>query len=354
MVYFVFDLDSTLADIAPVYFYIELLVRLESISQTMGRAAYKHFLDVILERESSLRNPLYILRPRILGIFTEIYGLKQMRRCEGVVIYSNNGYLPCLEFIRDLIEQFIGARGLICSCVYLRDRSRKDTPRKTWRDLKDILVDRCGADPSIDPESVVFFDDLPDHDLRNQLPPENYIHVEAYNYRRTDESLSYIKAAFVEAIQACGIIDQPVLFSNYTKSIRSLYKISGNTSNNKTNTFKTVFSMIDDDAKRIPERLEKPALNDAILMDVMNRYYNGPMAPTITVPGIQAENAVSPGSPVSPGLSGVMNNLDTDSPLANPFQTGHLGGSRTNRKRRNKTLRKRRYSQKNRTYNRRN
>jgi len=346
MVYFVFDLDSTLADIAPVYFYLELLKRLESTSYNMGIIAYKHFVDVILERETNLRNPLYILRPRILDIFTDIYGLKQMRRCEGVVIYSNNGYLPCLEFVRDLIEQFLGVKKLICTCVYLRDKDRKDGSKKTWRDLKRILVDRCDANPSLGPESVVFFDDLPDHVLRNQLPPENYIHVEAYNYTRTDESLAYIKAAFIAAIQACGIIDQPVLFSNYTKSIHSLYKLSGNTSNNKLNTFKTVFTIIDADTKRIPERVGKPELNDGVILDVMNRYYNGPVAPFVNSLPIQQTTTGALEATNSIGI----NNSEINTSLVNPFQSNHLGGGK---KKQHKTLRKRRYKQKTRTYSRR-
>jgi len=123
--------------------------------------------------------------------------------------------------------------------------------------------------------------------------------------------------------------------------------------------------MIDDDVKKIPERLEKPVLNDGILMDVMNRYYNGPIAPTIpfvqpfTVPTVYQTNT---NSPVSPGSflanpSAEFNNSESNTSLANPFQTTHLGGSKTNttyrKKRNNQTRRKRRYKLKNRTYSRR-
>jgi len=361
MVYFVFDLDSTLADISPIYFYLELLVRLSSVSVHMARTAYKHFLQEILEREANPRNPLYILRPRILDKFIDIKGLIQMKRCEGVAIYSNNGYLPCLEFVRDLIHEFLETNDIICTCIYLRDRDRRDGSKKTWRDLKDILVDRCGADPSLGPESVVFFDDLPDHDLRKQLPPENYIHVEAYNYTRTDESLVYIKSAFIEAIQACGIIDQPVLYSNYVKMIRSLYKISGNT-NNKSNTMQTVLGIIDADARKTPERTGKPVLDDANIMEVINRYYNDYVVPPLTPllhplvnPNLVELNG-SPKSPVSPGffIANTSAGLNNSTPLANPFQTSHLGGKRIYRKKRNtKTLRKGKYKQKTRTYTRR-
>jgi len=272
MVYFVFDLDSTLADISPVYFYLELLAQLEKISHHMGMIAYKHFLASILEREANLRNPLYILRPRILDIFIDIKGLIQTKRCEGVIIYSNNGYLPCLEFIRDLIHGFLETDNIICTSVFLKDKDRKDTPEKTWRDLKGILVDRCGADPSLDPESVVFFDDLPDHKLRNQLPPQNYILVEAYNYTRTDESIAYIKQAFLSALEASGIMNQPTIYSNYRQSVRSLFKITN--MNSKNNILTKVLAFIDADSKKIPERTEKPVLEDGNIMDVINRYYN--------------------------------------------------------------------------------
>lgn len=189
MSYFVFDLDETLAQIYTIYYFVASLQTYPNMSKSLTNSlkkAYKTFVKRIVEEE--IKNPLGVLRPGILHIMKKLYELYRVGKVNGVIIYSNNGHLYSLEFIRDLIHEYIGDE-LIIECVdryhYLR---KKDD--KTWDELKQILTKgKCKA-RNVKPCDVYFFDDLKHKDLDEHL--ENYNHVPEYNFKASFDRIANI------------------------------------------------------------------------------------------------------------------------------------------------------------------
>lgn len=201
--YFVFDMDETLAELYSVYYFIASLKLKETLEEDNKAAAqeipahltkaldqvYQCFVSEILKKERS-SNPLGILRPGILSIMRELYSLKRQGKVANVIIYSNNGHLQSLEFIRDLIHQNIGTDKLIKECIHwshpMREEERTNVEgaaNKTWPVLKNIMVEgNCKAPNTLAPSNVYFFDDLDHPDLQVALG-ENYYKVPAYTYR---------------------------------------------------------------------------------------------------------------------------------------------------------------------------
>ena len=153
--YFVFDLDETLAEIYTVYYFVASLQTYPSISKSLTytlKSYYKQFVKKILTEEL---NQLGILRPGILNIMKKLYKLYKAGKVKGVIIYSNNGHLYNLEFIRDLIHEYIGGE-LICECIHRYHHMRK-SENKIWDELKNILTEgKCKA-KNIKSHEVFFF-----------------------------------------------------------------------------------------------------------------------------------------------------------------------------------------------------
>jgi hypothetical protein len=123
--------------------------------------------------------PLGILRPGIIDIMRQLKRQKQKGDVKSVLIYSNNGHLESLEFIRDLIYLVLDLRPgdkFISECVHynhpMRSLEKNTMPfgTKSWNTLKDILINgNCGAPNTIEADRVVFFDDLAHPDLAHNL-----------------------------------------------------------------------------------------------------------------------------------------------------------------------------------------
>jgi len=196
MSYFVFDMDETLAELYSVYYFLDSL-KTENPNLPGGLAdslekAYTIFTDMVYQAEVSTP-PLGILRPGILDIMSDLHRLQESGKVKCVVIYSNNGHLPCLEFIRDLIHRHIRSNTLIKDCIHRNHPARQNEIRnrntKTWEVLKSIIVNGpCNASPNLDPKAVHFFDDLEHHDLRLILG-NNYHKVPAYEFKASFERL---------------------------------------------------------------------------------------------------------------------------------------------------------------------
>lgn len=218
MKYFIFDMDETLAELYSVYYFIASLRLKEScknekivctnMSESLQKSldgAYKLFVGEILKREVST-HPLGILRPGILGIMKTLRELQLEGKIKNVIIYSNNGHLESLEFIRDLIHKYIGSKDLIRECIHwnhhMRAEERTTQPgmaNKTWNVLRNIMVNgNCKAVPSIQPEDVFFFDDLDHKDLQKNLG-ENYYKVPGYNFRASFDRIAEIYRAVIRA-----------------------------------------------------------------------------------------------------------------------------------------------------------
>lgn len=202
MKYFVFDLDSTLAEVYPVYYFLASLKIKDSLMEMNPflaiqfpkdlekqlDTAYRLFVDRIEQQESS-EYPLGIIRPGMLRMMSELNQLKKSGKIKGLVIYSNNSHLPTLEFIRDIIHKHTDSKRLILDCIHRLHYLRKSSifyqnrySNKTWAELKKIMVEcETRAANSIKPSDVFFFDDIDHEDLHEHLK-ENYYEVPAYTY----------------------------------------------------------------------------------------------------------------------------------------------------------------------------
>jgi len=214
MSYFVFDLDETLAEMYSVYYFIASLKLRETVAtarpqrraiapvprwlQTELNRAYECFVERVLEEETSAK-PLGILRPGILDIMTDIHVLPCEGAIKDVVIYSNNGHLESLHFIRDLIHRHLGRTDLIKDCIHwhhpMRDEERiliAGFPNKTWNVLRRIMTSApCHAPSSLRPQDVHFFDDLEHSDLKRTLQG-NYHQVPPYEFKASFTRLANI------------------------------------------------------------------------------------------------------------------------------------------------------------------
>jgi hypothetical protein len=253
--YFVFDMDETLAELYSVYYFIASLrlretlqeARLknkksipESLENQLQRA-YRYFIRRVLAEELS-DHPLGILRPGILDVMMELQFLRREGVLKHVLIYSNNSHLQSLEFIRDLIHEYLGTNDLIIDCIHwnhpMRDEERivlPGFPNKTWSVLKRIMVSgNCRVHHSIQPHQVHFFDDLEHWDLKRELGA-NYHQVAPYTFRASFDRLSaiyrdVIKAAKVDTSQLMEYVIQlfttqnDVIFINVDDEAESIVK----------------------------------------------------------------------------------------------------------------------------------
>jgi len=209
MKYLVFDLDQTLADVSLVYFFLVSLTIKDYIRELQPymlqyfpedlehqlKVAYQLFVKRIAEAETSER-PLGILRPGILNVMKRITRLPHL--IKHVAIYSNNQYLPSIEFVRDLIHHI--HRPIIGTCIHwdhpMRTTDHESQPyvTKTWDTLKSIL--RNGSADLI-PKNVYFFDDQNHIHLQMTLQ-ENYYKVPIY---KTHDSLDRISEIYASCIE---------------------------------------------------------------------------------------------------------------------------------------------------------
>jgi hypothetical protein len=201
MVYFIFDLDETLAELYSVYYFATSL-RLESSLLALNLdKAYHYFVRDILLTEMS-NEPLGILRPGILGIMKKLKDLQKAGKIRNVLIYSNNGDIKSLEFIKDLIHLYVGG-GLIKECIHRNHHMRVEAKvNKTWDVLRNIMIHgNTRAATNLAASDVYFFDDLDHPDLRKKLGI-NYYKVPRYEFKA---SINRIGEIYKNAIYKANI-----------------------------------------------------------------------------------------------------------------------------------------------------
>ena len=224
MKYFVFDMDEAIAELYSAFYFITSL-RLPAIIETefpqyrllvsdsltkQLETAYLHFIKVVVQKETSYK-PLGILRPGVLHVMKLLHQMQKAKKVAHVVIYSNNDSLPCLEFVRDVIHEYLGTTDLICECAHrsrpLRNEfSIKHRPRlidKSWECLRRVLVEgHCKAPATLGPEDVYFFDDLIHPDLQLALGRQ-YHRVPPYEFKASYERLVEI---YTDVIQHVSMV----------------------------------------------------------------------------------------------------------------------------------------------------
>lgn len=212
MYYFVFDLDETLAQVHSVFYFLcdlrqkeidqnsrdpPLLLK-ESLNQ-----AYWNFVRLVAQEEDS-DTPLGILRPGILEVMNQLKRLKRLNILSNVVIYSNNGSLACLNFVRDVIHTIIEDHSLICDTIH-RYRAGREYERigatKTWGVLSQLLQTGPCRALTLYPSQVFFFDDLVHPNLKYHLGYQ-YIHVKPYTYKASFDRLANL---YLESLDKAGI-----------------------------------------------------------------------------------------------------------------------------------------------------
>jgi hypothetical protein len=213
MAYIVFDLDETLAELYPTFYFVASLK--PDLSHTLPEdfknelnAAYKSFVEKVLAEEQ-LDTPLGILRPGILNVFETIQKLKSNGQVKGVIIYSNNGHLESLEFIRDIIHRHLNTSSLIQECIHWGHEMRQEergriqgAASKTWKVLSSILKGPIiSAQNDLSPTAVYFFDDQNHPDLKIHLK-DNYIKVPSYTFKASVNTLARL---FTEAFDSANV-----------------------------------------------------------------------------------------------------------------------------------------------------
>jgi len=246
MVYFIFDLDETLAELYSVY-YFAISLRLESSLLALNLdKAYQYFVrDVLLAEISS--EPLGILRPGILGVMKKLKDLQKLDKIKNVLIYSNNGDIKSLEFIKDLIHLYVGG-GLIKECIHrnhhMRADERVNAPHlinKTWNVLRNIMINgNTRAATNLDVRDVYFFDDLDHPDLRKKLGI-NYYKVPRYSFKA---SLDRIGEIYKNAIYKASI--KGAKLKKYVNIILEDYIINGSNTVKYDNTIDGVIQLLKD------------------------------------------------------------------------------------------------------------
>ena len=181
----------------------------DSLEKQLDKA-YRLFVKKVLKEELSSK-PLGILRPGVLHIMNSLYRLQKAKKVAKVVIYSNNGTLTCLEFIRDLIHENIRSDTLIGECVHrthhLREEEQtakkglNDRYEKTWSSLRKVLIEgKCKAPSTLSVDDVYFFDDLDHKDLHRAIR-NHYYQVPPYEFKASFERLGEIYQSSMEEAQ---------------------------------------------------------------------------------------------------------------------------------------------------------
>jgi hypothetical protein len=188
-------MDETIAELYSVFYFLDSLTFKKDDSKLMN--AYRHFVKLIAKQEKS-DNVIGILRPGIFGIMERLSELQTKGIVDKVVIFSNNGHLESLHFIRDVIHEAIGSDILIADCIHLNHPERNNSSVKDWKNLLEILNSGpCNAPLDLKPKSVYFFDDL----YHPNMIATNYVHVPGYDKKA---SFDRIKDIYLEALEKAG------------------------------------------------------------------------------------------------------------------------------------------------------
>jgi len=284
MYYFVYDLDETLAEVYSLFYFLMSLRVKNKVPKAFYNAnlvlfnklerAYYDFVKRVTEEEKSDR-PLGILRPGILKIMRELETLRENKKVKGMIIYSNNGNIENLEFVKDVIVQgimpsnnevlsmnlnnFIGSGILIKDLihwghpernaetpVYYNNkgipRKRPGVARKTWDVLQRIVTKNGTENPDFTPENVFFFDDIsPEHSIKAELG-DNYYRVPRYDFKASSERLGEIFKSVMTPIVSDPSFDMKMYMNIVKRNVVGEMAVNARLSDleNLVNTIKRI------------------------------------------------------------------------------------------------------------------
>jgi hypothetical protein len=152
------------------------------------------------------KTPLGIFRPGIFKLFKKLASLKTKGKIQGIIMYTNNGALPLVEFVNDVFKYVIKTPifdGIFYFHHALRSKDTfgKPIPTKNWIELKRLLI-AIDAPEQIEPKDVMFFDDQI-HPPLNAALGENYIKVTSYHY---NPPLSTVIDIYYSALKDSNIL----------------------------------------------------------------------------------------------------------------------------------------------------
>ena len=225
--YFIFDMDETLAELYTMFYFIGSLRLKDTVANEKNKTneipstltkslnkAHKKFVAAILKEEVS--NPLGILRPGILKVMSKL----DKHKC---IIYSNSGHLQSLEFIRDLINLHVGSK-LIKQCIHFYHPVRVNGD-KTWDEIKSII-----NKDELNESDVYFFDDLIHKDLYENLT--HYYKVPAYNFKASFHRIADIYREAIKDVNSEMYLTYiPLLVNRKPKSIENMIRLFKNKTN---------------------------------------------------------------------------------------------------------------------------
>lgn len=259
MYYFVYDLDETLAEVYSVFYFVMCFKLKKLVSKNFFDAnlpmfdklenAYRDFVKRVAELEKSDK-PLGILRPGILDVMRELESLREQNKIHSIIIYSNNGNIENLEFVKDVIVEAIMApnsekmklNNSISDGILIKELIHWGHPernieiplysngrgimfkkpgvaKKTWKVLHKIITKNETVNPDFMPENVFFFDDIiTEHSIKTELGP-NYYRVPKYDFKAPVERIAEIYKLAMEPLLEDDSFDVKLYIKKIQKAI---------------------------------------------------------------------------------------------------------------------------------------
>ena len=186
-----FDMDECMAQLGVLYYFLSGL-------PTHSPEILKETTELLAEKEKT--GEIWILRPAFRELLPMLGTAYKSGALKGVILYSNNGSQTMVEFVGDLMEAHAGEKMVVARLSASWPEERKGATLS-----KNLEFLQKHVSSSISHENLLFFDDLPDHELSRQLVKGHYVQVAPYNNQM---SVEFLKSLFSEYLE---------LFPRYAK-----------------------------------------------------------------------------------------------------------------------------------------
>lgn len=119
-----------------------------------------------------------ILNPKALDIIKKALTAKSTGRVSVIGILTNNGDEEFIKLIKSAIEKTIGAEPIFNFIMTRKHPSRELNEHQPKRLLDvETMLREIGRSTDNLRDRVYFFDDMPDHVIRGEIPPDHYIQI---------------------------------------------------------------------------------------------------------------------------------------------------------------------------------